>query len=229
MTIGVLPAVVIGGVTYTLVKQEPTAQTAPGPTRYQTSYGSTVGQQINGTATPSPTSSPPQTGSNTLLSRVKNVVSTGKLGPVTNWTYIHDPSIDSELDQKLALAEQYAKEQFENMDDVAKAKAADYMNKELKLDPPLNGSETWEQIASVVGGAAGGAAGTALCGPACGAIGAYCGAYLGVKYEEFLAKNYAEAKAWLESKWGKLKEWADDTWEDIKDEGGDFLDMINPF
>lgn len=147
----------------------------------------------------------------------------GNLTAGTTATYAKDParqsgwgynsnSTDPELQQKLDMLESAAKEQFQNANDVAKVKMADQLNKDLKLDPPLTGHESWEDVASVVGGAVGGAAGTALCGPVCGAVGAYAGAILGVAIEDYISKNADEAKEWLEKKWGWVEGKAGDAW-----------------
>ncbi len=224
-----VPAVVIGGVTYTLVKANDGAASNGGATRYGTSYGNTVGQQL--TSTPiSPTPKP--TGSLTAKLRMVNAATVSPLAPKTNWNYSDGGTpinIDPELAKKLAYLEQQAKEQFENMNEVAKAQAADYLNEELKLDPPLNGHEDWKTVAAVVGGAAGAAAGAWIGGPIGAKVGAMVGAYLGVKLYDVIEKNYDEMKAWCEAKWGALKAQIEETWEDIKDGAGDALDWINPF
>lgn len=124
---------------------------------------------------------------------------------------------DPELQQKLDYIKQAAEQQWQNASDVAKVKSADILNKELKLEPPLNGHETWEDISAVVGGAAGGAVGTALCGPVCGAAGAYAGAILGTKIEDLISKNADEVKDWLSSKWGWVEGKAGDVWDFFSD------------
>src|SRR5262249_28159988 len=69
-----------------------------------------------------------------------------------------------------AMAAMAAK--YENqLTDQEKQQAAQQLNSSLNLDPPLNGNETWAQVASVVGGAVGGVYG--------GPVGAMVGAYLG--------------------------------------------------
>lgn len=227
-----IPAVVIGGVTYTLVKANDAAPVNGGATGYQTSFGNTIGQQLGGikTAPPPPTGTVRVSGSLGSKIRMVNATISSPLTPKTNWNYADQHNnIDPEYAQKLAELEKYAEEQFNNMDEVGRAKAADILNEELKLDPPLNGHEDWKTIASVAGGAAGAALGTAACGPICGKVGALVGAYLGVKLEEAIAKNFDEMKAWLRDKWGDLKDQAEETWDDIKDAAGDAWDTINPF
>lgn len=230
----ILPAVVIGGITYTLVKQssDPIAPVGAA-TQYSPSYGTTLDQQLAGvkTAPPPPSGTVKATGSLTSKLRMVNAVSVNPLGPKGNWTSHNEmpANIDPELTKKLAELERYAEQQFNNMDEVARGKAADYLNKELKLDPPLTGHEDWHTVAAVAGGAAGAAAGTALCGPLCGKVGAMVGAYLGGKIEDYIEKNYDDMKAWLKSKWGDLKDEIEDLASDIKDAAGDALEFINPF
>lgn len=113
-------------------------------------------------------------------------------------------TVDADMQAKLDYIQAQAKKVFDDMNEVGKQKAADNLNKALKLNPPLNGHETWEQISGACGAAAGTAAGTALCGPACGAIGAIVGAYLGTKLEDLVAKSYDDVKNWCSSKWGDI-------------------------
>lgn len=226
MVAPLIPAIVVGGATYALVSQ-PGTTAKPGPTQYSPSYGSTTNQQL--TSTPVPPQ-PKPTGSLTAKLRMVNLVSVSPLLPKTNWSYADQHNnIDPEYAQKLSELEKYAEQQFNNMDEVARAQAADTLNKELKLDPPLNGHEDWKTVAAVAGGAAGALAGAAVCGPICGKVGSLVGAYLGVKLEDAIAKNYEDMKAWCREKWGDLKDAVEDAYDEVKNAVGDAIDFINPF
>jgi hypothetical protein len=77
-----------------------------------------------------------------------------------------------------------AENKFQQMTDDEKIVAAQKLNQQLNLQPPLTGRETWQQVASV----AGGAAASGLCsqipgigmvaGPLCAIAGSYVGASL---------------------------------------------------
>jgi uncharacterized protein YcfJ len=133
---------------------------------------------------------------------------------------------DPELKKKFDLAERLAEEQFKNMNEVAKAKAADALNKQLKLDPPLTGHEDWKTVASVVGATAGAAAGAWIGGPVGAKIGALVGAYLGVKIEDFVEKNWDEVQAWAKGKWSWAKDKLSDVWDDSKGVVDDVVDWF---
>lgn len=135
---------------------------------------------------------------------------------------------DPVLQQKLDQVEALAKKTYEDANAVAKAAAADKLNKELKLDPPLTGHEDWKTVCAVVAAAAGAAAGGALCGPICAKVGALCGAYLGAKLGDLLAKNYDDLKDWLEGKWSTLKGYAEDV-ADAAEDAYDYVSGLNPF
>jgi len=126
-------------------------------------------------------------------------------------------TIDPEVQKKLDQAKAYLEEQWKNADEVAKAKAADKLNKELKLDPPLTGHETWGEMWAVVAGAAGTAAcaatgyGAAVA-PLCGIVSAWLGQKLG---------------DWMEKKWPAIKAWAAEKWGDVEDAAGDAYDWFS--
>ncbi len=152
---------------------------------------------------------------------IKPVATTGNAGG-GNWT----DQAENELKQKLDLMEAAAKKQFDNADAVAKGAAADYLNKELKLDPPLTGHESWETVSSVVGGAAGAAAGAWIGGPWGAKVGALVGAYLGAEAAEYLHKGYDEVKEWVTDKYGDVKGWVKGAAGDVKDWTEDAIDYI---
>ncbi len=134
----------------------------------------------------------------------------------SGWGYTDSQvSGDPALQQKLDALEAAAKKAFNDANEVAKAKAAEYLNKELKLDPPLTGHEDWEAVSAVVAGAAGAAAGTALCGPVCGKLGAMAGAYLGTEIGEWLGKAWPEIEEWLDDTWSDVEGAAQDAWDEV--------------
>jgi gas vesicle protein len=145
--------------------------------------------------------------------------------------------ITADLQKKLDTVEAYAQQQYNNMDAVAKAKAAQEISDALNIQPPIPSNAAWATIASAAGGAAGAAAGAALCGPICGKVGAMCGAYLGTKLEDLIEKNYDDVKNWLDNKvWGSIKDAAKkvgNAVEDAAKKAADYLedglDEINPF
>lgn len=214
-----LPIAIIGGVTYALTRQDDAA-TAPnggaapvgGPTNYspsgRTQPGATVGQvsAVRVSAT---------------KYQIKNMPSRTMLGAAptnkaTGWP--SDLNIDPELKKKLDLIEAAAHKAFDDANEVAKAQAAETLNKELKLDPPLTGHEDWKTVGAVAGGAVGGIVGGYFGGPLGAKLGALVGAYLGTKLADLLAKNWDELKSWVSDKWGDVTEWVGNTWDDVTDE-----------
>lgn len=85
------------------------------------------------------------------------------------------------------LAAAYAK--FQGMADDEKTTIAAQINQQYNPQPPLTGRETWQQTASVIGGAIGGAYG--------GPLGAIAGSYLGVTLESWLATSIDDIKSWI--------------------------------
>jgi hypothetical protein len=210
-----LPIAIIGGVTYALTRQDadPSAPPAPvgGPTRYGASGtaqpGATVAQVSAVRISPT-------------KYQIKNMPSRTLLGAAptqkaTGWAT--DINIDPELQKKLALIEAAAHKAFDDANEVAHAQAAETLNKELKLDPPLTGHEDWKTVGAVAGGAVGGVVGAYFGGPLGAKIGALVGAYLGTKLADLLAKNWDELKSWVSDKWGDVKDWVSDTAEDAYD------------
>lgn len=161
----ILPAVIIGGVTYELVATQ--SATPPGPIRWPGGNAST-GTLGRGSGQPIPGWDP-------------------QTGFYDNAPPGAQQAIDSMLSQAQAA--------YEVMSPAARAAAADEMNQALELDPPLNGNETWETIARVAGGAAAAGACNAIpgIGTAASPLCAIAGAYLGVKLEEWLSKAVPDA------------------------------------
>lgn len=217
-TTALLGTAVIGGVAYTLVKQDDGATPAPIVPRPPNYSGG------GGTAQPGSTVKQ-MTGVRINATHVQfsNFPSRAALGGMplvtqkaTAWP--SDLNLDPELQKKFGLIEAATKKAFDDANEVAKAKAAEYLNKELKLDPPLTGHEDWKAVGAVVGGVAGGAIGGYLGGPLGAKLGSLVGAYLGTKLADLLAKNWEELKAWVSETWGDVKEWVSDTAGDVYDE-----------
>jgi hypothetical protein len=163
-----LPAVVIGGVTYYLVRRE----SMPIP------VGCPVGASPNrGTPLTQIGGCPPVLDG---YSYDPYLYDGGQAG------FAQRP-LDPYVSTKADMVQDQLERAYNALDGVGRAAAAAKMNEELHLDPPLRGDETWETVARVAGGAAG-AAGCAVVG--LGAVGPLCamvGSYLGVKLEDWIA------------------------------------------
>ncbi len=206
-----VPAIIVGGVLYLATKDG--GYTPPRPTGIP--YSPSPGSPTNPT---NPASQQGQTYGNPKLTNLANILAgqqvtnyAGYQPDRSNWP---KPGIDPALQQKLDVVQQAAQEKFNSMSSAAKTEAAQYLNKELNIQPPLKGDETWEVISKAVGSAAGAAggtiAGTKICGPSCGKVGAMAGAYLGEKAGEWLHKELPELKDWLKTKlgnaWGEIED-----------------------
>jgi hypothetical protein len=207
-----LPIVVVGGVAYALTRVDGQGSVQSGSPNYsgaafpgQPLAGSKSAPSANGLAT-QPTST---------AARIKATYGFTSTDRYTTWDQVTWQNVDPEFAAKAAQIEAATKKAYEDANEVAKAKAAETLNKELKLDPPLNGHEDWKTISAVVGGATGGAIGGAIGGPIGAKLGALCGAYLGVKLEELISKNLDEIEAWIGDKWGDVKEFASDVYDEV--------------
>lgn len=161
----------------------------PGPTQYTT--------PSPGSSPPAPPRYTPPGGPAHTNKFLLGSVSTAPAIKTTTWNYGAPGSsnnIDPSLRAKLDAAMAYAKKQFENANEVAKAKAADALNKEFKLDPKLTGHEDWDTISAVVGGATGAALGAAIGGPFGAKVGALLGAYASKTLTDWIdSTNWASA------------------------------------
>ncbi len=237
MSLPIVPAVVIGGVAYVAVTGA--ADAAPGVVRPPAPLpGQTVGQAVgrnpNVQYTPVNVSRRtmafvaavrPSAGSIAFGDPLSNPIGPGGGAPV-------DPLLQKKLDEIEAAAAKV----YSDMDEVARAEAVDKINKELKLEPPIEYGSDWKTITSAAAGAAGAAAGAAVCGPICGKVGALAGAYLGAEIHDLVAKNWDELESWISDKWGDVKSFASETYDDAKgavedayDEVADTLSGMNPF
>jgi hypothetical protein len=174
-----IPAVVIGGVTYVAMGKSD----AGGPP---------VGYPIISPNSGSPLGNP------------------GQLGPGYGYDYGLDnggqagfgnvggrpvqPDLQAKIDLMMNVA---ARQAYGAMTGAARMAAADQLNKELQLDPPLRGNETWDDIARVAGGAVGGAACTAFGAASVAPLCAIAGAYLGVKLEDWVASGWDQLERWM--------------------------------
>lgn len=230
-----LPLIVIGGGAFAYAKfNEAAPALPPGPPQYPPSSGVTVGQAIN----PVPTPAYPageivggkyypngyKTGGKPKAQAIAGTaaahVGIGFSGGSSQST---DPATQAKLDAIKAAI----KKTYDDMNEVAKAKAAEALNKELKLNPPLTGHESWAETSAAVAGVAGAAVGTALCGPVCGALGSMAAAYLGAKLGDLLSKHWDELTDWLDSEvWGGIKDVASDIGDAAEDLYDDFVDLF---
>lgn len=208
-----LPAVImIGGAAYALTQMDKAAPTPPPPPTGGTHPGSTVGDLPK--RLPAGTKSV-VTFSGAALANIRGAQLASQNPTMKQTSWASDVNIDPELQKKFDAIEAAIKKTYDDANEVAKAKAADALNKELKLDPPLTGHEDWATVSSVVGGATGGAIGGAIGGPLGAKLGALAGAYLGVKLADLVAKNWDELKEWFGDKWDDIKDFADDVWDEV--------------
>lgn len=133
-------------------------------------------------------------------------------------------AIDTELQAKLDEINAYGAAAYDNLSAEAKAKGAAALNDQLKLDPPLSGDESWEDVAKIAGGAAGAAALGWL--PGGQVLGPMVGAYLGVKLEELVSKNVDDIKAWFKGRWTDIESWVKGAAHDVEDAVSDTIDYI---
>lgn len=198
-------ALVGGGIAYMLVKGENAAVPQPGDANYVSPwYGSTLADGLAGM--------PPGGGGfyNPFLDNM------GQAG-----FNVGGRLADPDARQKLDLLNVATEKAYAAMSQAAKTTAADKVNKELQLDPPLRGTESWEQLARIIGGATGGAGCNAIpgIGTAISPVCAMAGAYLGVKLEAWMSSELGDLKGWVTQNLGevidtiqdKLSEW----WNDL--------------
>jgi hypothetical protein len=234
MSLGLVPVLVAGGgVAYVATQGTQPAASQPGPTQYSPVSGATT-SQIIGLAPTAPPSSPtapvvPVSSNASRLARwaqsgaaqrASTIFTTAASGPTVNWP--PGVELDPELQAAFDFLEEKAKEAFDDMDEVAKSKAAvainEYMEKlGVKMDPPLNGLEDWRTIAIATNTAAGAVIGGYYGGPVGAQIGALVGAYTGRYITDWHDKGYKKVKEWWDSGYTDFKEWTQDKYDDVKD------------
>lgn len=123
--------------------------------------------------------------------------------------------------QALSAAQAKAKAAYNALSADAKKKGAAKLSDALDINPPLKGTESWEEM----GKRAGAAAGAAACGAIPGAqvaipLCSICGAYLGVKLADFMGDQYDKIADYVEEKWDDAKDavtdFVGDTYDTIK-------------
>lgn len=222
MTSAIIPAIIVGGVVYTATQTGTSSPPGPAPGYGTGAYpgnpipGSGSAPGVVGATTQNPVRRPAGTKAVIQLgaSTLSNALGIGAATQKTS-AWQSPANYDPELQKKFDLIEAAAKKNFEDANEVAKAKAAETLNKELKLDPPLTGHEDWKTVSAVVGGATGGAVGAAIAGPIGAKLGALVGAYLGVKLEELIEKNWDDLEDWIGDKWGDIKDFASDAYDEV--------------
>jgi hypothetical protein len=134
----------------------------------------------------------------------------------------YDPNLPpwSITGQKLDMIEAAAKKAYDGLASDAKARAASVLSDQLGIDPPLNGSESWDTLETVTESAIGAAAGGAIGGPIGAKLGAICSAYLGQQLNDLLNKNLDDLQDWLGDQWGAAKQYV----EDQLDQAGNALE-----
>jgi hypothetical protein len=185
--------------------------------------GSTIGQQLANPTSPVGTRQVPRPRGLSYVQAVQlgTAVSDGSHIPQQSFS-----EFDAALQQKLAEIESYARAAYENMDQAAKEEGAKLLNDQLKLDPPLKGDESWEEVARRAGDDAGSKIGGLFGGPAGEKLGAIAGAYLGVKLEELISKHKDEVAAWFKSRWSDIESWVSNTAGDVVDEVSEWIGSI---
>lgn len=100
------------------------------------------------------------------------------------------------------------KTKYDELGSAAKKAGAEALNKQLKLNPPLKGDESFKVVASRTGAAVGGTVGTAACAaypataaaaPLCGMVGAYLGEKLGPVVGKYAKKSAKAVKGAVKS------------------------------
>lgn len=204
MALGLAPVLLVGGGVAFVASQPAAKPASAGGTTYTAPpAGSTTTQSLAGKRLLA------------IRSRLGATVGAGTLGLAssTSGTTAGAPSGDPLLQSKLDLVERKAKEAYERATSAAKEAAAAKLSQELGISPPLKGSDSWETIARVAGGAAGAAAGAAVCGPLCAKVGALAGAYLGEKLEDLISRNWDDLESWASGLWGDVEDAAADAWD----------------
>jgi hypothetical protein len=130
--------------------------------------------------------------------------------------------IDAAIEAQRRKLEQKVAADYNKLAADAKAKGAAAISKTLKLDPPLTGKETWDQLQKRLK-AAGAAAGVAACnvvpgvGTAASPLCAIAGAYLGAKISDFIKAHWDDVKDFAEKEWdslsGKISDVAHDAYD----------------
>jgi hypothetical protein len=180
------------------------------------SPGATVGDLLEGAPTVSGTTS-------TLKTRWQSKLAQVASAPVA----ISDRAqfvdeIDAEIQAKLDAIREYGRAAYDKLTSGAKKEGASALNKELQLEPPLTGDESFDEvsdrIAGPIGATVGGAVGGAVGGPAGAVLGAMLGKYLGVKYEELLSKALPEIRDFFVARWSDIESWVSDKAGAVYDE-----------
>ena len=196
-------AIAGGGIAYILAKQDGIPQ-LPGCTQYQTGTGaSTINDLANGV---------PCGGGGYYSPLTDN---SGQAG----FSPYGGIKADPDARQKLDLLNQAMEAGYSKMNSAAKSAAADQLNQQLALDPPLKGNEDWQTVSRVAGGAAGAVGCTAVGLGSAAPLCSMAGAYLGVKLEDWMASELPGLKSWVSDNVGavidaigdQLTEW----WNDI--------------
>lgn len=129
---------------------------------------------------------------------------------------VSDPGTAAKVDALLQAGEA----KFNAMSDAERAQAANYLNQQLNIQPPMSGNETWQQVASIAGGATGGAVCSMIpgIGTAASPLCAMAGAYLGVSLESWLAGSLDSIKSWINQNVpGVVTDWIDQAEASLSD------------
>ena len=186
----IVPAVIVGGAVYVLAKGMGTP-TAPGDVAYQSpNYGSTLDDITAGI---------PNGGGGSTAPGIDN-------GGQAGFNIPDGRLADPDAAQKLDLLNSALQKAYSGMSSAAKQSAADNLNTQLHLDPPLKGNETWETVARVAGGAGGALACNAIpgIGTAASPLCAMAGAYLGVKLENWMQTELPGLQSWVSDNLGSV-------------------------
>ena len=184
----IVPAVVIGGVVYIATKPAGPPE-GPGDTAY--------GASRDGATTGDITAGAPNGGGgygygSTVDDSGQGAFNTG------------GRPVDPDVRQKVDLLNVAMEKAYSGMSSAAKSAAADTLNRNLNLDPPMTGNETWDQVARIAGGAVAAAGCSAIpgIGVAAAPLCSMAGAYLGVKLEQWIQSPLKDLGNWIEDNVG---------------------------
>lgn len=206
----IVGAVVIGGVAYSLTRKDMPVPLPGSPGYLGPNYGSTIGQIATGN----------DAGSGYSYDQYIDNYGQSQFG---------DTQLDPDIRPKLDLLSATAEAAYNKMDTAGRSAAANQLNQSLDIQPPLNGSDSWQTVARVAGGAGGAAVCNAIpgIGTAASPLCAIAGAYLGVKLEDWISQEMPALGSWVSANFSAAAGAIASTAQDVvKDVGGWLNDLF---